>query len=89
MLPRLYPQMLEIAWRHQDEGRPVFIVTAADAGARPRCSPTCWASTAGMGTPLEEDADGRYTGKLAGPFAYREGKPMVMRDAGRARRGST
>jgi phosphoserine phosphatase len=33
----------------------------------------------GIGTPLEEDADGLYTGRLAGPFAYREGKPMVMR----------
>jgi phosphoserine phosphatase len=33
----------------------------------------------GLGTPLETDADGRYTGRLAGPFAYREGKPKVMR----------
>ena len=29
VLPRLYPQMLEIAYEHQDAGRPVFICTAA------------------------------------------------------------
>ena len=29
VLPRLYPQMLDIAWGHQDAGRPVYIVTAA------------------------------------------------------------
>src|ERR687885_558025 len=29
VLPRLYPQMLEVAWRHQDAGRLVYIVTAA------------------------------------------------------------
>ncbi|HEV2815005.1 MAG TPA: HAD family hydrolase, partial [Solirubrobacteraceae bacterium] len=27
VLPRIYPQMLEVAWRHQDEGRSVYIVT--------------------------------------------------------------
>ena len=29
VLPRVYPQMLEIAYRHQDAGRPVYICTAA------------------------------------------------------------
>src|SRR2546423_3872237 len=29
VLPRLYPQMLHVAWEHQDAGRQVFIVTAA------------------------------------------------------------
>jgi phosphoserine phosphatase len=29
VLPRLYPQMLRVAWEHQDAGRPVYIVTAA------------------------------------------------------------
>ena len=32
VLPRLYPQMLEIAYEHQDAGRPIFICTAAVAG---------------------------------------------------------
>ena len=29
VLPRLYPRMLELAYEHQDEGRPIFICTAA------------------------------------------------------------
>src|SRR5260221_1789473 len=29
ILPRLYPKMLQIAYEHQDAGRPVYIVTAA------------------------------------------------------------
>jgi HAD superfamily hydrolase (TIGR01490 family) len=33
----------------------------------------------GRGTTAERDADGRYTGKLAGPFCYKEGKGEVLR----------
>src|SRR5215208_7647638 len=29
LLPRVYPEMLEEAWEHQDAGRPIYIVTAA------------------------------------------------------------
>ena len=29
VLPRLYPRMLELAYEHQDAGRPIFICTAA------------------------------------------------------------
>ena len=29
VLPKLYPQMLDIAYGHQDAGRPIFICTAA------------------------------------------------------------
>ena len=78
VLPRLYPQMLEIAWGHQDAGRPVYIVTAATQDTAEMIAKVL-GFDGGLGTPLEEDADGNYTGKLAGPFAYREGKPIVMR----------
>jgi len=78
VLPRLYPQMLEIAWGHQDAGRPVYIVTAATQDTAEMIAKVL-GFDGGLGTPLEEDAEGRYTGRLAGPFAYREGKPMVMR----------
>ena len=45
ILPRVYPQMLEVAYRHQDAGRKVFIVTAASngssgSGRRKRRSPS-------------------------------------------------
>ena len=32
VLPRVYPQMLKIAYDHQDAGRPVYICTAASQG---------------------------------------------------------
>jgi HAD superfamily hydrolase (TIGR01490 family) len=78
VLPRLYPQMLAIAWGHQDAGRPVYIVTAATQDTAEMIAKVL-GFDGGLGTPLEEDAEGRYTGRLAGPFAYREGKPTVMR----------
>jgi HAD superfamily hydrolase (TIGR01490 family) len=78
VLPRLYPQMLEIAWAHQDEGRPVYIVTAATQDTAAMIAHVL-GFDGGLGTPLEE-LDGRYTGRLAGPFAYRDGKPVVMRE---------
>jgi HAD superfamily hydrolase (TIGR01490 family) len=77
VLPRLYPQMLEIAWAHQDAGRPVYIVTAASQDTASMIAHVL-GFDGGLGTPLEA-VDGRYTGRLAGPFAYREGKPVVMR----------
>jgi HAD superfamily hydrolase (TIGR01490 family) len=77
VLPRLYPQMLEIAWDHQDAGRPVYIVTAATDDTAEMIAHVL-GFDGGLGTPLEE-VDGLYTGRLAGPFAYRDGKPKVMR----------
>ena len=78
VLPRLYPQMLEIAWQHQDAGRPVFIVTAATQDTASMIAHVL-GFDGGLGTPLEA-ADGIYTGRLAGPFAYRDGKPQLMRE---------
>ena len=77
VLPRLYPQMLEIAWAHQDAGRPVYIVTAASQDTAAMIAHVL-GFDGGLGTPLEH-ADGLYTGRLSGPFAYRHGKPKVMR----------
>jgi HAD superfamily hydrolase (TIGR01490 family) len=77
VLPRLYPQMLEIAFKHQDAGRPVYIVTAASQETAAMIAHVL-GFDGGLGTPLEI-VDGNYTGRLSGPFAYREGKPKVMR----------
>jgi len=78
ILPRLYPQMLAIAWDHQDAGRPVFIVSAASQDTAELVAHVL-GFDGGLGTPLEEE-DGLYTGRLAGPMAYREGKPILMRE---------
>src|SRR5918912_4184177 len=77
VLPRLYPQMLAIAWEHQDAGRPVYIVTAASQDTASMIAHVL-GFDGGLGTPLEA-VDGLYTGRPAGPFAYRHGKPQHMR----------
>jgi HAD superfamily hydrolase (TIGR01490 family) len=77
VLPRLYPQMLQIAWDHQDAGRPVYIVTAASQDTAELVAHVL-GFDGGLGTPLEV-VDGLYTGRLAGPMAYRDGKPEIMR----------
>jgi phosphoserine phosphatase len=67
VLPRLYPQMLEIAYDHQDAGRPVYIVTAAAqelAGMLAQVT----AFDGGLGSNFSEVVDGHYTGKPAGAF---------------------
>ena len=77
LLPRLYPAMLAIAWEHQDEGRPVYIVTASTQETAEMVAHVV-AFDGGVGAPLEQ-RDGRYTGRLAGPMTYREGKVEAIR----------
>jgi HAD superfamily hydrolase (TIGR01490 family) len=82
VLPRLYPQMLEVAYRHQDAGRPVYICTAASQGTADMLAHVLgFDGAAGSGL---EARDGVYTGRFAGPFCYREGKPARMRQLAEA-----
>ena len=78
VLPRLYPQMLEVAHAHQDAGRPVYICTAASQEMADML-----AHVLGFDGALgarSEVVDGHYTGRAAGPFTYREGKAIAMRE---------
>ncbi len=77
VLPRLYPQMLERAYRHQDAGRPIYIVTAASQEMADLMAHVL-VFDGGLGSRLEV-RDGRYTGRPDGPFNYREGKVHSMR----------
>jgi HAD superfamily hydrolase (TIGR01490 family) len=78
VLPRLYPRMLEVAYEHQDAGRPVYIVTAATQGTADMLAHVLFFDGA-AGSKLEE-RDGIYTGRFDGPFCYGEGKPVRMRE---------
>jgi HAD superfamily hydrolase (TIGR01490 family) len=78
VLPRLYPQMLERAYRHQDAGVPVYILTAASQEMADLLAHVL-AFDGGLGS-RSEVVDGRYTGRPAGPFNYREGKVISMRE---------
>ena len=77
ILPRLYPQMLDVAWRHQDAGRRVYIVTAASQEIADLLAMVL-VFDGGIGARSEVH-DGVYTGRPHGPFTYREGKAEAIR----------
>ena len=76
VLPRLYPQMLELAYAHQDAGRPVYICTAASQEMADVLSYILGFDGA-IGS-RSEIRDGVYTGREGGLFAYREGKAQAI-----------
>jgi HAD superfamily hydrolase (TIGR01490 family) len=78
VLPRLYPQMLARAYAHQDAGLRVYIVTAASQEMAELMAHVL-VFDGGLGSRLEV-RDGRYTGAAAGPFNYREGKVLALRE---------
>ena len=77
VLPRIYPQMLDVAYAHQDAGRKVYIVTAASQEMAEVLAHVL-VFDGGLGSRSEIE-DGRYTGRPDGPFTYREGKALEMR----------
>jgi HAD superfamily hydrolase (TIGR01490 family) len=77
VLPRLYPQMLDTAYAHQDAGRPVYIVTAASQEMAAMMAHVL--SFDGAIGARSEVVDGVYTGRAGGPFTYREGKAAEIR----------
>jgi HAD superfamily hydrolase (TIGR01490 family) len=77
ILPRVYREVLEEAWAHQDAGRPVYIVTAASQELAESLARVL-VFDGGIGMRSEVH-DGRYTGRPAGPFTYREGKAEAIR----------
>lgn len=78
VLPRLYPQMLRLAYEHQDAGRPVYICTAASQDMANALSYILGFDGA-IGS-RSEVLDGVYTGREGGLFAYREGKAEAVRE---------
>ena len=78
VLPRLYPQMLAVAYEHQDAGRPIYICTAASQEMASMLS-LVLSFDGGIGS-RSEIRDGVYTGREGGLFAYREGKAQAIRE---------
>jgi phosphoserine phosphatase len=71
--------MLEVAWGHQDAGRPVYIVTAASQELSGLLATVLGFDGGGIGV-RSEIHDGVYTGRPDGPFTYREGKAQAIRE---------
>ena len=68
VLPRVYPQMLEAAYAHQDAGRPVFICTAASQDLADMLAMVLGFDGA-IGTRFELRGDDSYTGHVVEPPA--------------------
>jgi HAD superfamily hydrolase (TIGR01490 family) len=78
ILPRIYPQMLSVAYEHQDVGRRVYIVTAASHELAELLAHVLQFDGA-IGSHLSEVSNGVYTGRAIGEFVYGEGKPRAIR----------
>jgi HAD superfamily hydrolase (TIGR01490 family) len=77
ILPRVYPQMLDEVYAHQDAGRATFIVSAAGNGVVEPLAAVL-GMDGGIGTRYEVDAEGAFTGRFDGPFVYGQGKVEAM-----------
>jgi HAD superfamily hydrolase (TIGR01490 family) len=77
VLPRIYPQMLEEVYAHQDAGRATFIVSAAGNGVVEMLAHVL-GMDGGIGTRYGT-ADGAFTGRFEGPFVYGAGKVEAMK----------
>jgi HAD superfamily hydrolase (TIGR01490 family) len=78
VLPRIYPEMLEEVYAHQDAGRQTFIVSAAGDELVQLLARILYMD-GGIGTSYEIGEDGNFTGELGGAFMYGEGKVEAMR----------
>ena len=78
VLPRIYPEMLDEVYAHQDAGRPTFIVSAAGDELVQLLARILYMD-GGIGTSYEVGEDGLFTGELGGTFMYGEGKVEAMR----------
>jgi HAD superfamily hydrolase (TIGR01490 family) len=77
ILPRVYPQMLDEVYAHQDAGRATFIVSAAGNGVVESLAAVL-GMDGGIGTRYEVDDEGAFTGRFDGPFVYGPGKVEAM-----------
>ncbi len=77
ILPRVYPQMLDEVYAHQDAGRATFIISAAGNGVVEPLAAVL-GMDGGIGTRYEIGEDGAFTGRFDGPFVYGPGKVEAM-----------
>lgn len=77
VLPRIYPQVLALAYDHQDAGRRVYIVTAASQDLANMLARVL-AFDGAIGSQFSEVVDGVYTGRPAGLFIYGNEKALAI-----------
>jgi HAD superfamily hydrolase (TIGR01490 family) len=72
------PAMRTVLDEHARAGHDRVVLSASPTEIVSRVASTA-SLEHGTGTTSERDAEGRYTGRLSGPFCYREGKAEVLR----------
>jgi HAD superfamily hydrolase (TIGR01490 family) len=79
LLSRVRPEASRLVEMHRRAGRDTYIVSASPVEL---VEPLAAAigMTGGIGTVSAVDADGVYTGELAGPFVYGPGKVTAIRE---------
>ncbi|MGI8428436.1 MAG: HAD family hydrolase [Solirubrobacteraceae bacterium] len=77
ILPRIYPQVLALAHRHQDAGRRVYIVTAASHELAEILARVLGFDGA-IGSQFSEVIDGVYTGRPGAMFVYGADKASAI-----------
>ena len=78
ILPRVYPQMLALAYEHQDAGRKVYIFTAASQELAEMLAHVL-TFDGGIGSQFSEVKDGVFTGEPTGLFIYGADKARAIR----------
>jgi HAD superfamily hydrolase (TIGR01490 family) len=77
ILPRIYPQMLALAYEHQDAGRRVFIATAASNELAELLAQVL-SLDGGIGSQFSEVKNDVFTGEPTGLFIYGAGKAQAI-----------
>ena len=77
ILPRIYPQMLALAYEHQDAGRGVYIATAASSELAEILAQVL-SLDGGIGSQFSKVEDGVFTGEPTGLFIYGAGKALAI-----------
>lgn len=78
ILPRVYPQMLEVAYEHQDAGRRVYIFTAASQELAEMLAHVL-TFDGGIGSQFSAVEDGVFTGEPTGLFIYGADKARAVK----------
>ena len=81
LLDKVRPEAQALVDRHRHAGRATYIVSASPIELVDPLA-TALGMTDGIGT-VAEVVDGRYTGRLVGPFCYGEGKVTAITDLAR------
>lgn len=77
LVDALVPAMREVLDTHGERGEARIVLSASPTEIVSRFADGVGMEY-GVGTTSERDADGVYTGRLEGPFCYKEGKVEVM-----------